>query len=71
MAFIACGWTKSRRPSRSPSGRLLCRGRPYPNWAHAGTVSLFERAGFAVVGRPSEKYLVVQREVRRRTRRCT
>jgi hypothetical protein len=28
-----------------------------PNWAHAGTVSLFERAGFAVVGRPGEKYV--------------
>jgi hypothetical protein len=34
-----------------------------PNWAHAGTVSLFEGEGFAIVGRPSEKYVVVQREV--------
>jgi hypothetical protein len=42
-----------------------------PNWAHAGTVSLFERAGFVIVGRPSEKYVVMRREVRRRTRRCT
>jgi hypothetical protein len=33
------------------------------NWAHAGTVSLFEREGFAVVGRPSKKYVVMQREV--------
>jgi len=34
-----------------------------PNWAHAGTVSLFEREGFVIVGRPSEKYVVMQREV--------
>jgi hypothetical protein len=39
-----------------------------PNWTHAGTVSLFEREGFVMVGRPSEKYVVMQREVRRRTR---
>jgi len=32
------------------------------NWEHAGTVSLFERAGFIVVGWPSEKYVVMQRE---------
>src|SRR5215510_443075 len=52
------------------------------NWAHAGTVSLFEREGFGIVGWPSEKYVVMQREVRpvctsqrcirrrRRSRRC-
>jgi len=34
-----------------------------PNWAHAGTVSLFEREGFVIVGRPSEKYVVMQCEV--------
>jgi hypothetical protein len=34
-----------------------------PNWAHAGTVSLFEREGFALVSRPSKKYVVMQREV--------
>jgi hypothetical protein len=34
-----------------------------PNWAHAGTVSLFEREGFGIVGRPSKKYVVMQREV--------
>jgi hypothetical protein len=34
-----------------------------PNWAHAGTVALFERAGFTVVARPSAKYVVMQREV--------
>jgi GNAT superfamily N-acetyltransferase len=33
-----------------------------PNWAHAGTVSLFEREGFRIVGRPSKKYVVMQRE---------
>jgi hypothetical protein len=38
-----------------------------PNWVHAGTVSLFQRAGFVIVGRPSKKYVVMQREVRRRT----
>jgi hypothetical protein len=37
-----------------------------PNWAHTGTVSLFERAGFVIVGRPSKKHVVMQREVRRR-----
>jgi len=26
-------------------------------------VSLFEREGFVIVGRPSEKYVVMQREV--------
>ena len=30
------------------------------NWAHAGTVSLFEREAFRVVERPSEKYVVMQ-----------
>jgi GNAT superfamily N-acetyltransferase len=34
-----------------------------PNWTHAGTMSLFEREGFAIVARPSEKYVVMQREV--------
>ena len=34
-----------------------------PNWAHAGAVSLFEREGFIIVGRPSGKYVVMQREV--------
>jgi hypothetical protein len=34
-----------------------------PNWANAGTVSLFEREGFVLVGRPSAKYVVMQREV--------
>ena len=34
-----------------------------PPRAHAGTVSLFERQGFAIVGRPSKKYVVMQREV--------
>jgi GNAT superfamily N-acetyltransferase len=33
------------------------------NWAHAGTVPLFEREGFSVVGRPSERYVVMQRNV--------
>jgi ribosomal protein S18 acetylase RimI-like enzyme len=33
------------------------------NWEHAGTVSLFERQGFGIVGRPGEKYVVMQREV--------
>lgn len=33
-----------------------------PNWAHAGTVSLFAREGFAIIDRPSEKYVVMQRE---------
>jgi len=33
------------------------------NWTHAGTVSLFEGEGFRVVGRPSEKYVVMQRAV--------
>jgi hypothetical protein len=28
-----------------------------------GTVSLFEREGLDIVGRPSEKYVVMQREV--------
>jgi ribosomal protein S18 acetylase RimI-like enzyme len=31
-----------------------------PNWAHAGTVSLFEREGFTIVDRPSKKYVVMQ-----------
>src|SRR5215470_10752546 len=39
------------------------------NRAHAGTVSLFEREGFRIVGRPSEKYIVMQREVSRLRRR--
>ena len=30
------------------------------NWTHAGTVSLFEGEGFRVVGRSSEKYVVMQ-----------
>jgi hypothetical protein len=34
-----------------------------PNCAHAGGVSLFEREGFVIVGRPSEKNVVMQREV--------
>jgi hypothetical protein len=34
-----------------------------PNWAHAGAVSLFEREGFVIVGRPSKKYVVMRREV--------
>ncbi|HKO17194.1 MAG TPA: GNAT family N-acetyltransferase [Gemmatimonadaceae bacterium] len=33
------------------------------NWTHAGTVSLFERAGFVVVDRTSTKYVVMRREV--------
>ena len=33
------------------------------NWTHAGTVSLFERQGFKVVGRPNAPYVVVQRDV--------
>lgn len=32
------------------------------NWAHTGTVALFEREGFSVVDRPSERYVVMQRE---------
>lgn len=31
--------------------------------AHAGTVSLFEREGFAVVSRPDAPYIVVRREL--------
>jgi hypothetical protein len=38
-----------------------------PNWAHAGTVSRFERERFVIVGRPSEKSVVMRREARRRT----
>jgi ribosomal protein S18 acetylase RimI-like enzyme len=34
-----------------------------PNWTHSGTVSMFEREGFGIVRRPSEKYVVMQREV--------
>jgi hypothetical protein len=34
-----------------------------PNWAHAGTVPLFEREGFSKIGRPSKNYVVMQREV--------
>ena len=34
-----------------------------PNWTHAGTVSLYERAGFVIVDRPSKKYVVMQRMV--------
>jgi hypothetical protein len=34
-----------------------------PNWAHAGTVSLFQREGFGIVARPSKKYVVMQRRV--------
>jgi GNAT superfamily N-acetyltransferase len=34
-----------------------------PSWTHAGTVSLFERAGFAIAARPSTKYVVMQRRV--------
>ena len=34
-----------------------------PNWEHAGTVSLFQRAGFVIVAQPSEKYVVMQQEV--------
>jgi hypothetical protein len=34
-----------------------------PSWAHAGTVSLFEREGFGIVARPSKKYVVMQRKV--------
>lgn len=32
-------------------------------WAHAGTVPLFEREGFTVLARPSERYVVMQRAV--------
>lgn len=31
------------------------------NWAHAGTISLFEREGFAIVDRPNAPYVVMQR----------
>ena len=31
--------------------------------SHGNVVSLFEREGFVIVGRPSEKYVVMQREV--------
>jgi hypothetical protein len=34
-----------------------------PSWAHAGTVALFERERFRIVARPSEKYVVMKREV--------
>ncbi len=34
-----------------------------PNWAHAGTVSLFEREGFRVVARPNDKHVVMQLSV--------
>jgi len=30
------------------------------NWAHAGTIPLFEREGFTVVARPSAPYVVMQ-----------
>ena len=33
------------------------------NWAHAGTISLFERAGFTIVSRPNAPYVVMQRAV--------
>ena len=48
------GLPQPNRPTLTPRN---------PNWAHAGTVSLFEREGFVIVGRPSEKYVVMQREV--------
>ena len=31
------------------------------NWGHTGTISLFEREGFALVGRPNAPYVVMQR----------
>ena len=33
------------------------------NWAHAGTISLFKRAGFTIVSRPNAPYVVMQRVV--------
>lgn len=33
------------------------------NWAHAGTIPLFERAGFTIVSRPSAPYVVMQRKL--------
>jgi GNAT superfamily N-acetyltransferase len=35
----------------------------HPNWAHAGTISMFEREGFTIVDRPDAPYVVVQRAV--------
>ncbi|MFL5492949.1 MAG: GNAT family N-acetyltransferase [Gemmatimonadales bacterium] len=34
-----------------------------PNWDHGGTVSIFEREGFAVVARPDAPYVVMRRVV--------
>jgi GNAT superfamily N-acetyltransferase len=34
-----------------------------PNWAHTGTVTLFEREGFSVIARPSDLYVVMQCDV--------
>jgi len=33
------------------------------NWAHAGTIPLFEREGFTVASRPNAPYVVMQRDV--------
>lgn len=33
------------------------------NWAHAGTIRLFEREGFTVASRPNARYVVMQRDV--------
>jgi GNAT superfamily N-acetyltransferase len=34
-----------------------------PDWAHTGTVALFEQEGFAIVARPSPRYVVMQRTI--------
>jgi GNAT superfamily N-acetyltransferase len=31
------------------------------DWAHGGTISMFEREGFTIVGRPNAPYVVMQR----------
>lgn len=31
------------------------------NWAHTGTISMFEREGFSIVGRPNAPYVVMRR----------
>jgi GNAT superfamily N-acetyltransferase len=33
------------------------------NWAHVGTIPLFEREGFTVASRPNAPYVVMQRDV--------
>ena len=34
-----------------------------PDWAHAGTVALFEQEGFVIIARPSSRFVVMQRTI--------